>query len=194
MPAKADDLCAYCDRWYLVVSDVSIVGKGELPPTWGLMAPPETDGRGNVLPGSTKLERQSLKVLRRGPEAWNRSRSIRLFVAAILRRAAEERPGAQALRDAHQEGYLKAVESRRAEATFREQSLPTSWSSLKRNVADFEQAAGVRIQDYQGEHIGAAVKEVLYGKHQHARKQFTLLKDQVARLHESLQALPEEEV
>ncbi len=29
----------FCDRWWLVVADRTMVAKGELPPTWGLLAP-----------------------------------------------------------------------------------------------------------------------------------------------------------
>jgi hypothetical protein len=37
-PWKADFMKKYCDRWYLVVSDLSIVKYAyELPPDWGLM-------------------------------------------------------------------------------------------------------------------------------------------------------------
>lgn len=36
-PSKAEAWKSYVDRWWLVVSDVSIVGD-DLPPGWGLMA------------------------------------------------------------------------------------------------------------------------------------------------------------
>jgi hypothetical protein len=36
-PAKADAFGAYCDRWWIVVSDTAIVVDGELPPSWGLL-------------------------------------------------------------------------------------------------------------------------------------------------------------
>jgi len=36
---KADDLAKYCDYWYLVVGDKDFVKEGELPKTWGLIAP-----------------------------------------------------------------------------------------------------------------------------------------------------------
>ncbi len=38
-PEKAEAVYQYCDRWYLVVGDASIVKPGELPATWGLMVP-----------------------------------------------------------------------------------------------------------------------------------------------------------
>lgn len=36
-PEKAQEFAQYCDFWWLVVSDKSIVREGELPPGWGLM-------------------------------------------------------------------------------------------------------------------------------------------------------------
>ena len=38
-PDKAEAVCRYCDKWYVVVGEKEIVKEGELPPTWGLMAP-----------------------------------------------------------------------------------------------------------------------------------------------------------
>lgn len=37
-PTKAEAFAQYCDYWWLVVSDKSIVKPGELPAGWGLMA------------------------------------------------------------------------------------------------------------------------------------------------------------
>ena len=37
-PGKAETFARYCDYWWLVVSDRSIVKAGELPAGWGLMA------------------------------------------------------------------------------------------------------------------------------------------------------------
>lgn len=36
-PTKAEAFARYCDQWWLVVSDKSIVKPGELPDSWGLM-------------------------------------------------------------------------------------------------------------------------------------------------------------
>jgi len=37
-PHKAETFWRYCDRWFLVVNDKSVVQAGELPKTWGLLA------------------------------------------------------------------------------------------------------------------------------------------------------------
>ncbi|GAI18718.1 unnamed protein product, partial [marine sediment metagenome] len=38
-PDKADTIANYCDSWYLVLGDESILRLGELPMEWGLMVP-----------------------------------------------------------------------------------------------------------------------------------------------------------
>ena len=35
--SKSDAISKYCDRWYLVVGDLSIIKDGELPAGWGLL-------------------------------------------------------------------------------------------------------------------------------------------------------------
>ena len=35
--SKSNEIMEYCDKWYLVVSDASIVLEGELPKNWGLL-------------------------------------------------------------------------------------------------------------------------------------------------------------
>lgn len=39
-PAKSDPWQRYCDRWWLVVAHPSLVEGLDLPPSWGVMAPP----------------------------------------------------------------------------------------------------------------------------------------------------------
>lgn len=43
-PHKADAWMRYCNRWWLVVSDPSLIAGLDIPPQWGVMAPP-TRGR-----------------------------------------------------------------------------------------------------------------------------------------------------
>lgn len=35
-PTKAEEMKQFCDRWYLVIADESIIKTGELPAGWGL--------------------------------------------------------------------------------------------------------------------------------------------------------------
>src|SRR6266404_4533381 len=67
---KSEEIFKYCNRWWIVAADDSIVRNGELPPTWGLQIP---NGRGmRVATKAPKLAPEPLTV-------W--------FVAEVLRRS-----------------------------------------------------------------------------------------------------------
>ena len=70
---KSNELMAYCDKWFLVVSDASIVKEGELPKGWGLL----------VLKGD-KL------VMKTRPTLQTTAPIPDHFLASILRRGANE--------------------------------------------------------------------------------------------------------
>lgn len=72
-PGKAEAICKFCDRWWIVVGDRKIIQPGELPPTWGLMVP-----RGDKLVvevEAPKLESQPIS---------------RAFLAGLFRRSMEQ--------------------------------------------------------------------------------------------------------
>lgn len=72
-PDKAEAIAAYCDRWWLVVSDVDFVRDGELPATWGLLA----------------LGPKGLKTVREAPQRKPKTMD-RPFLASLLRRAHDQ--------------------------------------------------------------------------------------------------------
>ncbi len=137
-PAKADAICAYCDRWWLAVGDKSIVKDGELPPTWGLMVP-----RGHGLAVSVKAPKFEKT------EPLNRD-----FLAAILRRAAEEIP----YRHRKTDDYNRGVEDGKKQASWSNTSATELLKQFRERVKVFEDASGVSINGYNGQRIGEAVK------------------------------------
>lgn len=78
-PEKAEAISRYCDRWWLVVSDPSIVKDGELPPSWGLLA----------LQGNAS--RVSLKTIKEAPVNSGVTPLSRTFLATLLKRAVDDR-------------------------------------------------------------------------------------------------------
>src|SRR5512139_894295 len=44
-PEKAESICRFCDHWWVVAGDATVVRDDELPPTWGLLV---MNGRGLV--------------------------------------------------------------------------------------------------------------------------------------------------
>lgn len=92
-PAKADAICRFCDFWYLVAGDESIVQPGELPPTWGLIVP--SGGKLRVRVEAPKLEAQPI---------------TRAFLAGLFRAAQDNiMPAAQA-KKIHDDAYKEGLE------------------------------------------------------------------------------------
>jgi len=88
-PAKAENLYAFCDRWWLVVPSVNdVLREGELPPTWGCI-----EAR-----GKEKL-RASVAAPKLTPQPIDR-----FFLAAILKRATAEPVRRSRLADAYAAG------------------------------------------------------------------------------------------
>lgn len=155
-PEKSDAIGKYCDRWYLVVSDMAIVQPLELPSAWGLMV---AHGDG-------------LRVAQEAP-----AREVvpldRLFFASLLRsvqRAPMEDPE-----------VVEEFERRDAVAKLNVDSH-TKWelekfAELKDKVAKFEAASGVSMAGWRaGDEVGNAVRFVLDGGMAAAEKRLEKLK------------------
>lgn len=150
-PAKADAFARYCDRWWLAVTDESIVHAGELPETWGMMS---LDGRGmlRVVKEAPKLE----------PVAMDRS-----MLAAIFRRVAEPVANTNSgeMRREFDRGYEAGQESKESSL----KQVQDELSDLRQAIAKFEHASGVSLNTWRyglgsdQEKIGHAVKFVLDG-------------------------------
>ncbi len=140
--SKSEEIFKYCNRWWIVAADDSIVRDGELPPTWGLQIP---NGRGmRVATKAPKLSPEALTV-------W--------FVAEILRRAWDSQKRPEALEIEFQRGR----ECGKAEATPYDLKYQVEQAEkLRKNVEEFEKVSGVKINSWQDpKDIGAAVKAVL---------------------------------
>jgi len=144
-PEKAEAVSAYCDRWWLAVSDPKIVADGELPPGWGLLVP---NGKG-------------LRAVVDAPLRQNVQPLDRSFVAAMLRRASEGMVPADKVREIADAQIKEACE--RADATakthfdresrFLRERVERSESAIR----DFEKASGLCIREYGAGDIGKAV-------------------------------------
>ncbi len=133
-PEKADSIARYCDYWFLVVGSKDIVQAGELPPTWGLLAP--VGGKLKVITEATKLEPIELS---------------RKFIAALMR-VTQEQASAEAV--AHHE---KQAEYQRGHTDGR-QSREHEFQRLQRTINNFEEAAGVRLTEYNGGSLAQAMQ------------------------------------
>lgn len=151
-PSKSHAVQRFCDRWWIVVADAAIVQEGELPKTWGLMAPK---------PGP---KGPKLQVLTKAP-LLKTDRMEPAFVASILRRQFQCQQ--TMIREALEQAIANRVDSRQA-ARHEENSLRTDVMALeielrqlKNSVEAFERNSGVKIGEWSGGMLGDAVRRVL---------------------------------
>lgn len=124
-PEKAEEFLPYCHRWF-IVAPADIIHPGELPPTWGHLAP----------------IRNTLRAVSEAPLLQPKPADVGLL-ASICRAAADgwtKHPSYLAAIDAVE----KQIATRVADRTRGERN---KLESLADRIADFELASGVPIFD-----------------------------------------------
>ncbi len=179
-PGKAEPICRFCDRWWIVTPDADIVRPGELPPTWGLLI---ADAKG--LRAKVDAPRLTASPLDRN------------FVAAVLRAAWKESPAEAQLALAKSEGRREGIAEGEESANRQKSRAVADAERLQQSVKDFEEASGVQIDGYNGHRIGEAVKLASRFRRTDARRNLKLLHDQAERMvkecSDLLTAIPPEE-
>lgn len=80
-PGKCESIKQFCDQWYLVVDDISIVKRwpeDELPADWGLIVP----SHDYYIAGGLKIDKEAPKL---SPQPIDR-----LFLASLMRLASRD--------------------------------------------------------------------------------------------------------
>jgi hypothetical protein len=147
-PAKADKICRFCDRWWLVANE-GIVQPGELPATWGLLCP-----RGNKL------------VCKTEPNKCEAEPMTRLFLAAMIRGVkayvAPKLDGFEKWKDAQfQSGREQGARERGYEVNEAKRSLERERKdndALRESIREFQNKSGVRIDAWSAGDVGDAVR------------------------------------
>jgi hypothetical protein len=135
-PRKAERFFNYCDYWWLVVGDKSIVHPGELPETWGMLA----------------LVGGKLKVIVEAPK--NEALAMpRPFLASLLRQAQEQLNPQRELDRARQQGF---EEGRAAGGKWKQYEV----DNLQRKITAFEDAAGVKLDTWNAGSLAEAYRLV----------------------------------
>lgn len=171
-PEKAEEIARYCDRWWLAVRDPEIIKEGELPPTWGLLAP-----KGKKLVAKVEAPKLTPVPL------------DRVFLAAILRQAAESNvPRAE-----FDKAVFERVESANKQHQEAEERvtkrLQEEIAQLQQSIRAFETASGVTISRWTGsQRIGEAVRLVLDGGLKAKQRQLEHLADEAERLAQGIRA------
>jgi hypothetical protein len=144
-PEKAESIARYCDRFWLVTADDSIVKEGELPRAWGLLVYQESRKQLHIQVSAPKLEAQPID---------------RKFLAAILRAVQKETTWNHKI-----DAKMKAEHAKGEEwGKYERGKMKDEFDRVVKSVSDFEDASGVRIDRWTAGNIGKAVALALrYG-------------------------------
>lgn len=174
-PEKAEEFYRYCDKWWLLVSDTAIVHPGELPSTWGLLAP-----RGRRL--AAKVEAPQLN-----PQPLSKE-----FLASLLRTIEKEQTSEVDIERHYQrgydEGYRHSKEALEKRYTARLADEQRRYDTLHKKIEQFEQASGIKIDYYHDTSaLGAAVATLLRGDHTQHRAALVHMLTQVQHIASQLE-------
>ena len=148
-PGKADPVFRYCDKWYLVVGDASIVKDGELPLNWGLLVA-KVSGDGEA---ATTTLRESVPATKLEPQSLDRS-----FVAAMLRAAAKESVSDDLIKQAKAGEYGRGYSEGEKRGRINAGREAQDFYKLKAQVDKFHEATGIYITTYSdGTELGKVV-------------------------------------
>jgi hypothetical protein len=138
-PEKSAPVQQYCNRWWIVTPDEPLIGKGELPSTWGWM----------------KVSGKGVRVVIDAPRLEPKAPTVE-FLASILRNASKSDDNA--LEAARYKGYREAQEQAKT-------SRQDEYLSLKEEVIAFQKASGIELDRYaDGEGLGQAVSTLRHLK------------------------------
>lgn len=172
-PSKAEAFQPFMDRFWLVVADKEIVAPGELPDTWGLMAP-KGSGMGVV---KEAPRNENVKPLDRG------------MLAALLRQAGVAAASQPELDAAERRGFERGREGAHAEVKRSEewaQRRVKQFEDRDKEIADLignDLASVLRGRPAQ---FAAAVKAALDGQRdlEHLRSRIKRIGDEARVLSE----------
>lgn len=154
-PAKTEEnVYKYCDRWWIVVGDKTIVQPGELPGTWGLMIP--WGKRLRIKVAAPKLK----------PRPFDR-----LFIGSLMRRVYDDRYMPSAIQakidEAREEGRRWVQDEAKYDLKIAQDSAESSRKALEdtqKELREFEIAAGCSFSGYlggNGKKLGEQVRLLL---------------------------------
>jgi hypothetical protein len=176
-PEKADRIGTYCDKWWLVLGDPSLLKETDnIPQNWGVILP-QKDGKLRVHTSAAKL---------------NPAPISRLFLASLMRQAQKNLSEEQQIRSAREKGYHEGFEAGQGQgwrrASQEKDRFKGKYEKLRKAVDDFEEASGVRIGQWEGERIGKAVRKVLHDDLGRYRAEMKQIQQRAAALDRQIKA------
>lgn len=138
-PLKGENIGQFCDRWWIAAAVSVINPDDEFPPLWGLLV---QRGRGLVRVKDAARQENVTPV-------------DRPFLAAILRRAAQDCPYARRKSREYEDGVERGKRDNSRGLEYAQGEL----ARLRAHLKAFEDASGIRLDGWSyGEKIGKAVK------------------------------------
>lgn len=145
-PSKADSICQYCDRWW-IVAPKGIVKKDELPKTWGLM---EANGDG-------------LRIAVQSP-VKDAVPVDRAFVAGLFRAAEKFYKSPEFLGRELWKKHEEGIEQGRRDSRYDVERWKGQYERLNKSVQEFTTASGIDIEhEWNLGEIGNAAKVIADG-------------------------------
>lgn len=139
-PEKSGPIQQFCDHWW-IVAPPGVVKSEEVPSTWGLMS--VGHGRLMMVKQAPKLESKPL---------------TRTFVAAMLRREAEAANTKVTSSSEYKRGYQEGLSCGKDSSKRQLERIKQELNHLKGSLEDFEREVGIRIDRWNGGHLGKLVK------------------------------------
>lgn len=175
-PDKADPVARYCDFWWIVAGDTSVVKDGELPDGWGLI---ELHPRG-LIQATAAVKREDVQPL------------DRYFMAAMLRKATVSAPSAEALRSERAAGYRAGHAEATSTLTDKVESAEGKLRGFERELEELRAETGIDMLSWWKRHRDQpAILEVMRD-HLAAREFDRNVKEQYSRAIRPLRDLVEE--
>lgn len=142
-PEKAESFYKFVDRWWIVAPEYVVAKPEELPKTWGFML-----AKGGKL--KTIVEATAKKA----------TPINRLFMMAIIRRVSEAYVSKGSFDELVAEKVAAKVDSAVSHATFGRDQLQREVKELEERIRTFEEKSGVKIDRWNAEPVGEAVRIV----------------------------------
>lgn len=142
--SKSAPIQAFCDKWWVAVSDEAIVKKEELPSTWGLLAP----------------RNDKLVVIVQAPKLNDPKPVNRNFLASLLRCATTQLvpadPTPERLKRSYDEGYHAALKVKENDIKVANDLR----AKAEKIIFDFQKASGVYVNSWNAGQIGETVNRL----------------------------------
>jgi len=145
---KADPFIAICDQFFLVTTDATIAKIDEIPACWGWLS---------CTPNGLRVQRPATKLPQdKETLPWAFTVGLLRKLQDSLMDSADVRTRINAIRE-----EAKVDADRRVEREVARIREGKELAALRSRVKEFEDAAGVQIDDWKAGHVGQIVKSLL---------------------------------